>query len=207
MLDFKKSEKQLYPTKTEPSILVIKPMRFLSVVGQGDPNDIGGSYHQAVESLYTIAYTLRMSYKGDYQIPDFEPYVVPPLEGLWWLGENDTTVVKTNLNWNSLLRLPDFIRDEDVAWAKEEASRKKKRDFSQVKLFSYDEGMSVQCLHVGSYDDEPVTVLQMELFVLKYGFRIDYSDERTHHEIYLTDPRKTSPEKTKVILRLPLRRD
>lgn len=147
-----------------------------------------------------------MSYKGDYRIPDFEQYVVPPLEGLWWLGEGDTTLIKAHLRWTSLIRLPDFIRDEDVIWAIGTASKKKKTDLTGVYLFEYDEGMVVQALHVGPYDSEPETFIKMELFAAAAGFQIDYASGRTHHEIYLSDPRKTAPENTKVILRLPLKR-
>lgn len=206
MIDFKKTEKHLYPSKVDPSILVVKPMRFLAHDGQGDPNVEGGAYHKALEALYQVAYALKMSYKTDYAIPDFEEYVVPPLEGLWWLGEGDTSLVKANLRWTSLLRLPDFIRDEDVTWAIDRVTKKKGTDLSGIRLLNYDEGMAVQCLHLGPYDTEPETLMRMELLALKNGFSIDYTGERTHHEIYLTDPRKTEPDKTKVIIRLPLHR-
>ena len=206
MLDYKKQEKHLYPTTTQPSIRVIPRMTFLAVDGRGDPNDPDGAYDNAVESLYAVAYTLKMSYKGNYQIPGFEQYVVPPLEGLWWLGESDTTVVKANLRWTSMLRLPDFIRSQDVSWAIETASAKKKQDFSHVRMFEYDEGMVVQALHRGSYDTERDSLIGMEMMAAVNHFRIDHQSNRTHHEIYMTDPSKTAPEKTKVILRLPLTR-
>lgn len=205
MYDVKKLQKELYPTQPGIDILVVPPMKFIALDGHGDPNEVGGAYQQAVEALYTVAYTLKMSNKTDYAIPEFEPYVVPPLEGLWWLGEGDTTVVKKHLRWTSLIRLPHFIRDEDVRWAIETASHKKKQDFSTVRVFDYDEGLVVQSLHLGPYDTESDTLLLMEMNAAISDFNIDYSSDRTHHEIYLTDPRKTEPEKTKVILRLPLR--
>lgn len=205
MYDVKKLQKELYPIQPGVNILVVPRMLFIALDGVGDPNVVGGAYQQAVEALYAVAYTLKMSYKTDYVIPGFEPYVVAPLEGLWWLGEGETTVVKSHLRWTCLIRLPHFIRDDDVRWAIETASRKKKQDFSAVRVFDYEEGLVVQSLHLGPYDTESDTLLLMEMNAAMNDFNIDYSSDRTHHEIYLTDPRKTEPEKTKVILRLPLR--
>ena len=204
--DFKKEYKDFYNPPAKPGILQIPNMKFLAVRGSGDPNEEGGEYQQSITLLYGVAYTLRMSHKGDRKIEGYFEYVVPPLEGFWW-QENLHGVdysKKDSFQWISLTRLPDFISAEDVAWAKEAASKKKKIDYSKVKYFENEEGLVVQCMHIGPYDEEPKTVKSMEDYALENGYRLDISDKRYHHEIYISDPRKIDAKKQKTIIRHPI---
>ena len=204
--DYKKEYKEFYMPKTKPEIVEIPSMNFIAVRGKGNPNIEGGEYQTAISLLYPIAYTLKMSYKGDYKIEGFFEYVVPPLEGYWWqegIAGYDITK-KDDFSWISLIRLPDFITKKDFDWAIESATIKKKTDFSKVEFFTYDEGTCVQALHIGAYDDEPITTKAMhELAELK-GYKIDISEVRYHHEIYLSDPRKTEVLKLKTVVRHPI---
>lgn len=205
--DFKKEYKEFYTPKKKPMIIDIPKMNYLAVVGKGNPNEVNGEYQQSIGLLYGVAYTLKMSDRGSYKIEGFFEYVVPPLEGFWW-QENikgmDYTR-KDDLCFISLLRLPDFITKRDVDWAINEATHKKKRDFSKVKFLSYDEGLCVQCMHVGSYDHEPETVEKMHQYMEEMGYQLDIQDERYHHEIYLSDPRKCVQDKLKTVIRHPIK--
>ncbi len=205
--DFKKEFKEFYGAKSTPSIVIVPKLTYISVHGKGDPNDENGEYKNAVELLYGVAYTLKMSYKTSYKINGFFEYVVPPLEGLWWQDgiKGVDYKKKDQFEWISLIRLPNFIAEPDVIWAKETAAKKKKTDFSKLEFFTYDEGLCVQCLHVGPYDDEPVTTAKMEEFAKQSGYSIDISKKRHHHEIYLSDPRKTDASKLKTIIRHPIK--
>lgn len=206
--DFKKEQKRLYLPPKTPEILTIPPMKFVAVDGVGDPNEEGGEYKGALEVLYAVSYTLKMSYKTDYKIPGFYEYVVPPLESFWvqpgvkGFDYSD----KSSLLWTSAIRLPDFVREEDFAWAVTAAEKKKKLDCSQAYLLALDEGLCVQMLHLGSYDSEPESVARMDAYIDENGYENDMAGDRRHHEIYLSDPRKTSPEKWRTVIRHPIRR-
>ena len=206
--DFKKEYKEYYMPKNKPQIIEIPPMNYIAVRGQGDPNDENGEYKQAIGILYAVAYTLKMSYKTDYKIDGFFEYVVPPLEGFWWSdnGESFVYADKSQLRWISVIRLPDFITNKDFQWAVETASKKKKLDCSSAEFLTFNEGLCVQIMHNGSYDDEPATVEIMDKFIAENGYMNDISNERLHHEIYLSDPRKTPPEKWKTVIRHPIRK-
>ena len=194
--------------KNKPGIVSVPGMNYIAVRGQGDPNVEGGEYKQAIELLYGIAYTIKMSKKGDRQIEGYFDYVVPPLEGFWWQEgvEGVDYAHKENFHWISVIRLPDFVTREDFDWAVKEAERKKKTDFSKVEFLTYDEGLCVQCMHIGSYDDEPATVELMHAFMEEQGYVMDITDQRLHHEIYLSDARKVAPEKLKTVIRHPIRK-
>ena len=206
--DYKKEYKEFYLPPRKPSIVEVPAMTFLAVRGHGDPNQEGGEYKDALELLYGIAYTIKMSKKGDHRIEGYFDYVVPPLEGFWWqegvLGVD--YACKEDFSWISVIRVPDFVTREEFEWAVAEATAKKKRDFSKVELLAVEEGLCVQCLHVGQYDDEPVTVELMRAFAEEQGCVEDFSDVRLHHEIYLNDARRTAPEKLKTVIRHPIRR-
>lgn len=206
--DFKKEYKEYYMPKNKPQIIEIPPMNYIAVRGQGDPNEENGEYKQAIGILYAVAYTLKMSYKTDYKIDGFFEYVVPPLEGFWWSdnGESFDYADKSQLRWISVIRLPDFITNKDFQWAVEIASKKKKLDCSSAEFLTFNEGLCVQIMHNGSYDDEPATVEIMDKFIAENGYMNDISNERLHHEIYLSDPRKTPPEKWKTVIRHPIRK-
>lgn len=206
--DFKKAYKDLYSPGTAPVIVDVPAMKFLAARGQGDPNEEGGAYPSAVETLYAVAYTLKMSPRAGRQIAGFFDYVVPPLEGFWWQPgvEGVDLSRKSEFHWISVIRAPDFVTEEDFRWAVEAASKKKKRDLSGVEFLTIEEGLCVQCLHVGPYDTEPETVAAMHRFLEEQGYCLDFSETRRHHEIYLGDPRKTSPEKLRTILRHPVRK-
>ena len=204
--DFKKEYRDLYQPKTKPSIVEVPRMRFLAVEGAGDPNEEDGAYQHALNLLYGVAYTLKMSYKTDHVIEGYYQYVVPPLEGFWWQPNVNGVdyADKSSFNWVSVIRVPEFVSDTDFTWAIETVSVKKGLDFSPVKLIEIDEGLCVQCMHLGPYDDEPATVTAMHEFATAQGYALDFSDVRRHHEIYLSDPRKTDSAKLKTVVRHPI---
>lgn len=206
--DFKKEQKELYLPSRAPGILTVPPMNFLAVRGQGDPNQEGGEYQQAIGLLYGVAFTLKMSEKAGHRIPGSFAYVVPPLEGLWWQpGAQELDLDhKERLAWISMIRLPDFVDRSEFDWAVAQATTKKKMDFSRVEFFRYEEGLCVQCMHIGPYDTEPETLRRMEEQAAAQGYLPDLTADRLHHEIYLSDPRRTSPEKMRTVLRHPVRR-
>lgn len=205
--DYKKEYKEFYMPKNKPSLVELPPMNYIAVRGKGDPNAEDGEYKASIGLLYAVAFTLKMSKLGSRRIEGYFDYVVPPLEGLWQMqggGEIDYSH-KDGLEFISMIRLPDFVTREDFDWAIAEAEKKKKLDLSKVEFFSYSEGICVQCMHVGSYDDEPATVSAMDAFACENGYVTDFG-ERLHHEIYLSDPRKCSPEKLKTVVRHPVRK-
>lgn len=206
--DYKKEYKEFYMPKSKPSIVEVPLMRYIAVRGQGDPNEEGGAYKQAMSLLYGLAFTIKMSKLGDHKIEGYFDYVVPPLEGFWWqegVSGIDYTR-KDAYQWISLIRLPDFVTKADFDWAVAEATRKKKLDFSKAEYLVYDEGLCVQCMHIGSYDDEPATLALMEAYMQERGYETDITPSRFHHEIYLSDARKVPPEKRKTVLRHPIKK-
>ena len=210
MFDFKKEFKQLYAPKQTPQILTVPPANFVCIRGEGDPNESGGAYQRAIEVLYAVSYALKMSYKTEYKIDGFFEYVVPPLEGFWrQRGSADGTANyarKSDFSWLSAIRLPDFITRESFDWAVRQATQKKKLDCCAVEFLRIDEGLCAQILHVGGFDDEPQSVAKIDEFIAANGYVKDFGEQRTHHEIYLSDPRKTVPQKCKTIIRLPIRK-
>ena len=206
--DYKKEYKEFYMPKSKPSIVTVPEMNYIAVRGKGDPNEEDGEYKKAIGLLYGIAFTIKMSRKGDHRIDGYFDFVVPPLEGFWWQDgvQGVDYANKDTFNWISVIRLPDFVSREDFDWAVEEAAAKKKTDFSKVEFFTYDEGLSVQCMHIGSYDDEPETVKLMHEYMDEQGYELDITEERMHHEIYLSDARKVEPEKRKTVIRHQIRK-
>ena len=205
--DFKKECKEFYMPKSKPEIVDIPRMNYVAVRGTGDPNQEDGAYQRAIGILYGVSYTIKMSCKSDYKIKGFFEYVVPPLEGFWWQnGVNGVDYSdKSGFNWISLIRLPDSVTRADFEWAVQEAGRKKKTDCSPAEFLTLDEGLCVQIMHIGSYDSEPESVALMDSFLKENGYRNDLSESRLHHEIYLSDPRKTVPEKRKTVIRHPIK--
>lgn len=205
--DFKKEFKELYMPSTKPSLVAVPQMKYIVVRGKGNPNEPAGEYQQAVAMLYSVAYTLRMSYKSGYHIEGFFEYVVPPLEGFWWQEGIDGMDLanKDDFCWISAIRLPDFVTREDFEWAVQHATQKKKIECSKVDFVIIEEGLCVQILHIGAFDDEAQSVALMEEWTEKNGYKTDISATRLHHEIYLSDPRKTPTEKLRTIIRHPVR--
>ena len=206
--DFKKEYKEFYMPKGKPEIVTVPKINYIAVRGKGNPNEEEGEYKKSIELLYGIAYTIKMSKKGDHKIEGYFDYVVPPLEGFWWQENVDGIDYshKENFQWISVIRLPDFVTKADFEWATEEATRKKKMDFSKVEFLTLEEGLCVQCMHSGSYDDEPATVAAMDKFIADNGYENDISDTRRHHEIYLSDARKVAPEKLKTVIHHPIKK-
>ena len=224
--DFKKEYKEFYMPKNKPEIVKIPSMNYVAVRGKGNPNVEGGDYQQAISILYAVAYTLKMSYKTDYKIEGFFEYVVPPLEGFWWQGEQHPVDAemrtdragrrenikgidysnKDTFNWISVIRLPDFITEKDFAWAVQTATKKKKIDCSLAEFLTIDEGLCVQIMHQGSFDSEPATVALMEDYLKEQGYENDINEQRLHHEIYMSDARKVAPEKWKTVIRHPIKK-
>lgn len=206
--DYKKEYKEFYLPPKTPGIVEVPEMNYVAVRGTGDPNSEGGEYKVAIGLLYGISYTIKMSYKGSRSIDGYFAYVVPPLEGLWWQQGHDGIdyARKYTFEWISMIRLPEFVTEEVFQWAVREASEKKKEDFSKVEFFRYSEGLCIQCMHIGSYDEEPGTIEKMNRYLAENGLENDYSGERFHHEIYLSDPRRVSPERCKTVIRQPVKR-
>ena len=206
--DFKKEFREFYMPKDRPEIVTVPRMNYIAVRGTGDPNEEGGAYQEAIGILYALAYTLKMSYKSDYAIEGFFEYVVPPLEGFWRQDGTDGVDYrnKAAFRWISVIRLPDFVTEKDLAWAKETAAKKKKLDCSAAEFLMVEEGLCVQMLHVGPFDAEPASVARMDAFLREQGYENDFSEERQHHEIYLSDARKVPPEKWRTVIRHPIRR-
>lgn len=206
--DYKKEYKEFYMPKNKPSLVEVPPMNYIAVRGKGDPNVEGGEYKQSIGLLYAIAFTIKMSKKGNRKIEGYFDYVVPPLEGFWW--QNDIKGIdysrKEDFQFISIIRLPDFVTKEDFDWAIEEATKKKKEDFSKVEFLAYEEGVCVQCMHIGPYDDEPATVEMMHEFMSAEGYELDITEERFHHEIYLSDARRVAPERLKTVIRHPVKK-
>lgn len=206
--DYKKEYKEYYMPLQTPTILTVPPMNYIAVRGRGDPNSEDGEYKRSINLLYGIAFTIKMSKKGDHRIEGYFDYVVPPLEGFWWQdgAQSIDYAHKEDFRWVSLIRLPDFVRKADFDWAVEEAAQKKKTDFSKAEFLRYDEGLCVQCMHIGGYDEEPETVRLMDAFTEREGYALDLSDKRFHHEIYLSDARRVAPEKLKTVIRHPIKK-
>lgn len=206
--DFKKEYKMFYKPKNKPEIVEVPKAHYIAVRGKGDPNETGGAYQQAIQLLYSVAYTLKMSYKTDYHMEGFFEYIVPPLEGLWWQdrGGDINYKDKSAFHWISLIRLPDFVTPKDLDWAIATASKKKKLDCSPVEWLTLDEGLCVQIMHQGPFDDEPKTIALMQEFLTENGYVTDLTDERRHHEIYLSDARRVAPDKRKTVIRLPIKK-
>ena len=205
--DFKKEYKEFYMSKSVPEIVTVPKANFIAVRGMGDTNQEGGAYQSAVSILYAVAYTLKMSYKTDYRIEGFFEYVVPPLEGFWWQEGVDGIDYgdKSTFHWISVIRLPEFVTKKDFDWAVEEAARKKKLDCSLAEFLTIEEGLCVQIMHIGPFDNEPSTVALMDQYIAENGYANDMNETRLHHEIYLSDARKAAPEKWKTIIRHPIR--
>ena len=206
--DYKKEYKEYYMPKDKPGIVEIPSINFLAVRGKGDPNTEDGEYKQAIGLLYAIAFTIKMSKKGNHKIEGYFDYVVPPLEGFWWQDsiKGVDYTHKETFKWISLIRLPDFVTKADFDWTVTEATQKKKTNFSKVEFFTYNEGLCVQCMHIGSYDDEPETVELMHKYAQENVYEINITDTRYHHEIYLSDARRVPPERRKTVLRLPIKK-
>ena len=206
--DFKKEYKEFYMPKNKPEIVTVPQANYIAVRGKGNPNEIDGDYQKAISILYAVAYTLKMSYKTEHKIEGFFEYVVPPLEGFWWQDNVDGIdyADKTAFNWISVIRLPEFITQKDFEWAVETASEKKKLDCSSAEFLTVDEGVCVQIMHIGAFDDEPQTVALMDEYIAQNGYENDITESRLHHEIYLSDARKVAPEKWKTVIRHPIKR-
>lgn len=206
--DFKKEYKEFYLPKNKPMIISVPKANYIAVRGQGNPNETGGAYQQAISVLYAVAYTLKMSHKAGHEIAGFFEYVVPPLEGFWWHDDVDGVdyANKSAFNWIAVIRLPDFVSQEDFDWAVKTAEKKKKLDCSSAEYLTIDEGLCVQIMHLGAFDDEPAAVAIMDAYLEQNGYANDFSRDRLHHEIYLSDARKVAPENWKTVIRHPIRK-
>jgi hypothetical protein len=218
--DFKKEYKEFYMPPRKPVIAELPEFKYLAVLGAGDPNAENGEYKQALSVLYALAYTLKMSAKSGHKLEGFYDYVVPPLEGFWWQKETDGMDYsrKRDFNWISVICLPDFVSESDFEWARAEAERKKKLDCSRAKVLAVKEGLCVQIMHLGAFDDEPVSVKLMDDYIAENGYQNDMTEPnesilfdggrlnaRLHHEIYLSDARKTAADKQKTVIRHPIK--
>lgn len=206
--DYKKEYKEFYMPKNKPTIVEVPTMNYIAVRGKGNPNEEDSEYKQSIGLLYAIAFTIKMSKMGDHRIEGYFDYVVPPLEGFWWQDGVDGIdyAHKEDFQFISVIRLPDFVTKEDFNWAIQEATRKKKMDFSKVEFMSYAEGLCVQMMHIGAYDDEPASIAWMDAYIEENGYMNDFSDKRMHHEIYLSDARRVTSERLKTVVRHPIRK-
>ncbi len=208
VFDYKKEYKEFYMPASKPSIVTVPRMNYVAVRGKGDPNGENSEYKNSIGLLYAIAFTIKMSYKGTHKIDGYFEYVVPPLEGFWWQEGSDTIdyANKNGFNFIALIRLPGLVKKADFDWAVQEATNKKKADFSKAEFLPYDEGVCVQCMHIGSYDNEPNTIALMHAYMEENGYKLDITDTRYHHEIYLSDPRKCAVEKLRTVVRHPIKK-
>jgi len=207
--DYKKEYKEFYMPKNKPGIVEVPKMNYIAVRGKGNPNEENSEYRDSIGLLYAIAFTIKMSYKEAHKIDGYFEYVVPPLEGFWWQEGNKNGIdynQKEKFNFISVIRLPDFVTKKDFDWAVQEATDKKKQDFSKVEFLTYDEGICVQCMHIGSYDSELYTINLMNEYMIENGYELDINDTRFHHEIYLSDPRRCDVNKLKTVIRHPIRK-
>ena len=208
--DYKKEYKEFYSPNNQPSIIEIPKMNYLAVRGCGNPNIENGEYKQSIALLYAVAFTIKMSKKSDYKINGYFDYVVPPLEGFWWQDNSANGNIdysrKDDFNFISLIRLPDFVTKHDFDWAIAEAAAKKQKDYSKVEFLEYNEGLCVQCMHIGSYDDEPKTIAKMHSYMQDSGYQLDILNPRYHHEIYLSDPRRCHEQNLKTVIRHPIKK-
>lgn len=206
--DYKKEYKEFYMPKKKPELVEVPEMIFIAVRGKGNPNEEDGAYKEAIGLLYGIAFTIKMSKKSGHNMDGYFDYVVPPLEGFWWqegvMGVDYSR--KEDFCWISVIRLPDFVTRDDFQWAVDVAQNKKKQDYSRVEFLTIREGLCVQCMHIGAYDDEPATITAMEQFMKEQGYENDFSESRMHHEIYLSDARRVAPEKLKTVIRHPVKK-
>ena len=206
--DFKKEYKEFYLPKKKPEIVTVPKMNYIAVKGCGDPNKEDGEYKNSISILYALAFTIKMSKLTDYRIEGYFDYVVPPLEGFWWqqgVMQIDYSR-KDAFQWISVIRLPDFVSEKDFNWAKQQVKTKKGIDCSNAQFLTIEEGLCVQIMHIGSYDDEPETITLMDKFIKENGYINDFSNTRMHHEIYLSDARRVAPEKLKTVIRHPIRK-
>ncbi|MFZ2846555.1 hypothetical protein RR45_GL002104 [Lactococcus chungangensis CAU 28 = DSM 22330] len=207
-VDFKKTQKEFYQAKTSPTIIDVPEMPFIMVNGKGDPNT-SATYKQALDLLYALSYTIKMSPKQNDAPDGYFDYVVAPLEGLWWLP-NDASpfsghLDKDQFNWTAMIRQPDFVTVAVFEHFREIVQEKKPTlDVSLARLEMLSEGLCGQIMHIGSYDDEPATIKTLDDFIVASGHRVDISATRRHHEIYLSDPRRVAPEKLKTVIRHPI---
>lgn len=207
--DYKKEYKEFYMPKKKPAIVDIPQMNYIAVRGKGNPNEDNSEYKDSIGLLYAIAFTIKMSYKGTHKIDGYFEYVVPPLEGFWWQDGNKSGIdykSKDKFNFISIIRLPEFVKKSDFDWAVAEATKKKKKDFSKVEFLTYSEGVCVQCMHIGSYDNEPETINLMHEYMSQNGYELDITDTRYHHEIYLSDPRRCEISRLKTVVRHPVKK-
>lgn len=207
--DYKKEYKEFYMPKRKLSIVEVPKVNYIAIRGKGDPNDSNGEYKDSIGLLYGIAFTIKMSYKRNHKIDGYFEYVVPPLEGFWWQEGNFDGInysSKDKFHFISIIRLPDFVTQDDFDWAVKEATSKKKMDYSKVEFLTYDEGLCVQCMHIGSYDDEIETIKSMHEYMMKNGYELDITNTRFHHEIYLSDPRRCEVSKLKTVIRHPIKK-
>lgn len=206
--DYKKEYKEFYMPNRKPEIIEVPAMNYIAVRGKGNPNEEGGAYKQAISILYAIAFTIKMSYRGEHKIEGYFEYVVPPLEGFWW-QEGIAGVDYSNkeeFNWISVIRLPDFVTKKDFEWAVREAEQKKKMDCRKAEFLTVYEGLCVQVMHIGSYDAEPATVAVMDKYLEQQGYVNDLTDTRLHHEIYLSDARRVEPARLRTVIRHPIKK-
>lgn len=205
--DYKKEYKDLYQPKKAPSLIEVPPINYVAVSGTGNPNVEGGAYQHAMQLLYGLSFTIKMSPKAGWDIDGYFPYVVPPLEGFWKQPDTDGIFdlsCKDEFEWTSCIRLPEFVTPQVFEQAESMATEKKGEDYSAAKFLTVDEGLCVQCMHIGPYDDEPATIEGMHRFAEEQGRSIDLTSTRLHHEIYLSDPRRCTPEKLRTVIRIPV---
>jgi hypothetical protein len=206
VFDYKKEYKELYLPKTVPTIINVPEMLFVAVDGKGDPNDNDGEYGKAIKILYAIQYTIKMSKKTQNTPEGYFDYVVPPLEGFWTVKNKEDIRNKSKFIWTSVIRLPEFVNKETFEWACNEVTNNKNINTEKAKYIKIKEGLCVQCMHIGSFDEEPRTMETIEKYITENNYKNGIDAERHHHEIYLSDFRKVEKEKLKTVLRIPIKK-
>ncbi|GHU23087.1 transcriptional regulator [Spirochaetia bacterium] len=205
VIDYKKENKELYLPKTTPGIINVPEMNYVAIDGKGNPNDENGEFNEGISVLYSIQYTIKMSKKKN-DIPEgYFDYVVPPLEGFWWVDDKNDIGNKSKYIWTIVIRLPEFVDKKIFEWACDEVVKNKKINTEKAKYVKINEGLCVQCMHIGPFDDEPKTIKLIDKYIEQNNLMNDINKERWHHEIYLSDFRKVKSEKMKTVLRIPVK--
>jgi hypothetical protein len=204
-LDYKKEYKDLYLPPSKPVLIDVPMMNFIMVDGTGDPQ--GEEYQHALEILYALTFTIKMSKMNGTRPTGYYEYVVPPLEGLWWGKDGKFDInIRDEWLWTSMIRQPEFVTVEVFDRAVWECRKKKPElDVSKARFEPYTEGLAVQIMHIGPFRDEPVSLEKINQFIDANGLHDMTGNVRKHHEIYLSDPRRTAADKLKTVLRHPVK--
>lgn len=204
-IDFKKVDKELYYPKTSPALVNVPQMKFVTMSGRGGPNDPSGEYFAAIKAVYSISYVIRFDKSN---IEGYLSYTIPPLEILWCMEDGfnfSGAIDKNRCSWKIMLRQPDFVDENAFDRACKVIQKRKKIKANNARLENITEGLCVQCMHIGAYNDESATNDKLLKYIDENGYIADFGTNRTYHEIYINSPQKTNSVNVKTVIRYPIR--